>query len=107
MKRSILILAIVVVACIGGVIGSIFTIRYLGISNLNYGSIEERQRLVLTGRTADTSYNIPNHINFLSTANKVVPGVVHIRTGYGPGVFSLNPLQHYERPVHSDRKSVV
>lgn len=107
MKRSIFILAIILIACIGGVLGSIFTIRYLGISNLNYASIEERQRLVLTGRTADTSYNIPNHINFLSTANKVVPGVVHIRTGYGPGVFSLNPLQHYERPVHSSGSGVI
>lgn len=107
MKRSILFLAIVVIACIGGVLGSIFTIRYLGISNLNYASIEERQRLVLTGRTADTSYNIPNHINFLTTANQVVPGVVHIRTGYGPGVFSLNPLQHYDRPVHSSGSGVI
>jgi serine protease Do len=107
MKRSILFLAIILIACIGGVIGSIFTIRYLGISNLNYASIAERQQLVLTGRPADTSYNIPNHINFLTTANRVVPGVVHIRTGYGPGVFSLNPLQHYERPVHSSGSGVI
>lgn len=107
MKRSILILAIVVVACLGGVLGSIFTIQYLGISNLNYASIEERQQLVLTGRQSDSSYNIPTHINFLSTANKVVPGVVHIRTGYGPGVFSMNPLQHYERPVHSSGSGVI
>src|SRR5687768_15228395 len=107
MKRSIFFVAIVLIACIGGVLGSFFTIQYLGISNLNYASIEERQKLVLTGRPADTSFNLPNNINFLTTANQVVPGVVHIRTGYGPGVFSLNPLQHYERPVHSDRKSVV
>lgn len=107
MKRSVLFLAIVVIACIGGVLGSIFTIRYLGISNLNYSSIEERQRLVLTGRPADTSYNVPNHINFLTTANRVVPGVVHIRTGYGPGVFSLNPLQQYDRPVHSSGSGVI
>ena len=107
MKRSILFLIIVVVAAMGGVIGSIFTIKFLGISNLNYASIEERQRLVLTGRPADTSYSLPNNINFLTTANKVVPGVVHIRTGYGPGVFSLNPLQHYERPVHSSGSGVL
>jgi serine protease Do len=107
MKRSVFFLVVILVACIGGVLGSIFTIRYLGISNLNYASIEERQRLVLTGRPPDTAYNVPNHINFLSTANKVVPGVVHIRTGYGPGVFSLNPLQHYERPVHSSGSGVI
>jgi serine protease Do len=107
MKRSIFILAIILIACIGGILGSIFTIRYLGISNLNYSSIEERQRLIFTGRKADTSYSTPDHINFLSTANKVVPGVVHIRTGYGPGVFSLNPLQNYDRPVHSSGSGVI
>jgi len=107
MKRSVLFLAILVVAGLGGVLGSIFTIRYLGISNLNYASIEERQRLILTARPSDTSYSIPDHVNFLSTANKVVPGVVHIRTGYGPGVFSLNPLQQYERPVHSSGSGVI
>lgn len=107
MKRTVLFLVIVVVACMGGVMGSIFTIRYLGISNLNYNSIEERQRLVLTGRQTDTSYNISHHANFLATANKVVPGVVHIRTGYGPGVFSLNPLSHYDRQVHSSGSGVI
>ena len=107
MKRSIFILTIILIACIGGVLGSIFTIRFLGISNLNYSSIAERQRLVLTGRPADTIYNNNGHINFLSTANRVVPGVVHIRTGYGPGVFSLNPLQQYERPVHSSGSGVI
>jgi len=107
MKRSAFLLLIVLVAGIGGVLGAYFTIRYLGISNLSYNSIEERQQLVLTGRPVDTSYQVPNHINFLNTANRVVSGVVHIRTGYGPGVFSLNPLQQYERPVHSSGSGVI
>ncbi len=106
MKRSIFILTIIVVACIGGILGSIFTIRYLGVSPLNYSSIEQRQRLVLTTNTSDTLNYVPKDINFLSTANRVVPGVVHIRTGYGPGVFSLNPL-NYERPVHSSGSGVI
>lgn len=109
MKRSVLFLAIMVTASIGGILGSLLTIGYLGISNLNYTSIAERQNLVLTSRAADTSFNIhiPDNLNFLTTANRVVPGVVHIRTGYGPGVFSLNPLQPYERPVHSSGSGVI
>jgi serine protease Do len=107
MNRTIFILTIVVVACIGGVLGSIFTIHYLDVSPASYASIDARQQLVLTGRKADTVYNSRSDINFLSTANKVVPGVVHIRTGYGPGVFSLNPLQSYERSVHSSGSGVV
>lgn len=107
MKRWAFVLLIILIAGIGGVFGAFFTVRYLGISNLSYNSIEERQRLVLTARPIDTSYNLPSHLNFLSTANRVVPGVVHIRTGYGPGVFSLNPLQQYERPVHSSGSGVI
>lgn len=107
MKRSIFILTIVVVACVGGILGSLFTIRYLGVTPINYSSIEDRQRLVLTASTSDTLHQISNNINFLSTANRVVPGVVHIRTGYGPGVFSLNPLHNNERPVHSSGSGVI
>ncbi len=107
MKRSVFFVVMVLIACIGGILGSIITIQYLGISNLNYSSIQDRQRLVLTGRSPDTVYQIPNDLNFLSTAKRVVPGVVHIRTGYGPGVFSLNPLQQYERPVHSSGSGVI
>ncbi len=107
MKRLAFFLFIVVVAGIGGMLGSVLTIRHFGISELNYSSIEERQRSILTGRPIDTSYNIPTHVDFLATANQVVAGVVHIRTGYGPGVFSLNPLQNYERPVHSSGSGVI
>lgn len=107
MKRSVFFVVMILVASIGGILGSIITIRYLGIPNLNYSSIEDRQRLVLTGRTPDTVYNVPRELDFLSTAKRVVPGVVHVRTGYGPGVFSLNPLQQYERPVHSSGSGVI
>lgn len=107
MKRSVFFVAMILIACIGGVLGSIITIHYLGVSNPNYTSIQDRQRLVLTGRPSDTVYHIPDDLNFLSTAKQVVPGVVHIRTGYGPGVFSLNPLQQYERPVHSSGSGVI
>ncbi|HEX8041177.1 MAG TPA: trypsin-like peptidase domain-containing protein [Chryseosolibacter sp.] len=107
MKRSVFFVVMILVASIGGILGSIITIRYLGIPNLNYSSIEDRQRLVLTGRTPDTVYHIPHELDFLSTAKRVVPGVVHVRTGYGPGVFSLNPLQQYERPVHSSGSGVI
>lgn len=107
MKRSVFIVTMAIVACIGGILGSIFTIRYLGISALPYSSIETRQQSMLTARSPDTIYNVSNDINFLSTANRVVPGVVHIRTGYGPGVFSLNPMQDYERQVHSSGSGVI
>src|SRR5688572_15360053 len=108
MKRSLLILVVlVIVACLGGVLGSIFTVKYLNVEPSPYNSIDERQQLVLTSGAADTSYSIPQGLNFLSAARKVTAAVVHIRTGYGPGNFSLNPLLEYERPVHSSGSGVV
>jgi serine protease Do len=109
MKRSIFILLIlIIVACLGGVLGSIFTMRYLNVDSVSpYNSIDERQQLVLASNAPDTSYSIPKGLNFLAAAKKVTSGVVHIRTGYGPGNFSLNPLQEYERPVHSSGSGVI
>jgi serine protease Do len=108
MKRSIFILLLlIVVACLGGVLGSIFTIRYLNVESSPYNSIDARQRLVLTSNGKDTSYNVPQGLNFLEAAKKVTASVVHIRTGYGPGNFSLNPMMEYERPVHSSGSGVI
>jgi serine protease Do len=108
MKRSIsILLVLVIVACLGGILGSIFTIRYLNVENSPYNSIAERQRLVLTSTAHDTSYSVPQGLNFLDAAKKVTAAVVHIRTGYGPGNFSLNPLMEYERSVHSSGSGVI
>ena len=70
MKRSVFFVAMILIACIGGVLGSIITIQYLGVSNPNYNSIQDRQQLVLTGRPTDTVYRIPDDLNFLSTAKQ-------------------------------------
>jgi S1-C subfamily serine protease len=56
-------------------------------------SIEGRQQSVLTRYTPDTAYHVPRELNFLSTAKNVTPAVVHIRTSFGPGEFSVNPLE--------------
>jgi len=109
MKRSLLILfVLVIVACLGGVLGSMITVRYFNMDSAPYSSIEERQRLVLTSNSIDTSYNVPQGINFLSAAKKVTAAVVHIRTGYGPGTFSINPLMSAEdRSIHSSGSGVI
>ncbi|MBT1699167.1 trypsin-like peptidase domain-containing protein [Fulvivirgaceae bacterium PWU4] len=108
MKRSLFIfLVLVIVACLGGVLGSIFTIRYLDIESAPYNSIDERQQLVLASNTVDTAYKIPEGLDFLDAAKMVTAAVVHIRTGYGPGNFSLNPLLDYDRPIHSSGSGVI
>lgn len=108
MKRSLLILLVLlIVACLGGIMGSIFTVRYINTENSPYNSIDERQQLVLASRSRDTTYNVPDGLDFLEAAKKVTAGVVHIRTGYGPGTFSLNPLMDTDRAVHSSGSGVI
>ncbi len=108
MKRSILILLVVLSACVGGILGSIVTIRFLDDYTSSYQSIEGRQQSVLTRYSADTSYQVPRELNFLGTAKNVTPGVVHIRTSFGPGEFSVNPLEFsLESPARSSGSGVI
>jgi serine protease Do len=108
MKRSIyILLVLVVVACLGGVLGSIFTIRYLNVEPSPYNSISDRQNMVLASKTFDTSYHVPQGLDFLSAAKNVTSAVVHIRTAYGPGNFSVNPLLGYDRQSHSSGSGVI
>jgi Do/DeqQ family serine protease len=109
MKRSIFVLVVILAACVGGMLGSILTIRLLNFGVEPYQSVDERQQLVLANNHAtDTAYRVPASLNFLATAKKVTSGVVHIQTSYGPGEFSVNPLQHYfDAPARSSGSGVV
>ena len=108
MKRSILILIVVVAACAGGIVGALFTMRFLDSIAPSYQSIDERQKLVLAAYSTDTAYHVPRELDFLAPAKRVTPAVVHIQTSYGPGDFSINPLQHYlETPSRSSGSGVI
>jgi serine protease Do len=108
MKRSIIIIIIALAACIGSIVGSFFTVKFLDVYTTGYQSIEGRQQSVLTRYSPDTSYQVPKDLNFLSTAGRVTPGVVHIRTAYGPGEFSVNPLEFsLESPTRSSGSGVI
>jgi serine protease Do len=107
MKRTIFILVVVLAASIGGVLGSLVTIRYFNSTNPSYTSIDQRQRAVLTSN-ADTAYRVPRELDFLGTSKGVVPAVVHIRTSYGPGDFSMNPLESFfDMPTRSSGSGVI
>ncbi len=108
MKRTIILtLVILLVAFIGGIVGSVFTFRYLDFSSTPYKSIEDHQNLLLTSYT-DSSNRVPKELNFLAPANDVVASVVHIRASYGSGSFSLNPLEMAFRPEsHSSGSGVI
>lgn len=108
MKRTgILITIIFLVTFIGGILGSIFTVKYLSDSIPTYQSIDERQNSVLANYHRDSVYDVPKEVNFLLASQKVVPAVVHIQASYGSGSFSLNPLELYYQPQERSSGSGV
>jgi Do/DeqQ family serine protease len=99
MKRALLILTVILSALIGAVLGILFTVRYLDVTP-SYVSIEDHQKPRSVNYRADSSFaNVPSvGLNFEAAAQLITPAVVHIRTIYGPGNFSLNPLERYSNP---------
>jgi Do/DeqQ family serine protease len=107
MKRSLFILVVIVAAGVGGVLGSIVTIRYFNPGS-SYSSIDARQQLLLANYNGDSSYSVPKGLDFRTAANLVRTSVVHIRTSYGSGDFSVNPLQfRFETPARSSGSGVI
>ncbi len=73
-----------------------------------YISIEQHQKVTLAGSPSDAGHEVPNELNFLTASDKVIAAVVHIRTSYGAGSFSLNPLEYYYRsPMRSSGSGVI
>lgn len=109
MKRtSILIAVIFLVTFIGGILGSIFTVKYLSDSIPTYQSIDARQNAIFSAYSRDTTYDVPQDVNFLLASQKVVPAVVHIQASYGSGSFSLNPLEmYYQQQERSSGSGVI
>jgi serine protease Do len=97
MRRSLFVAVILVTAFIGAIIGSLVTLRYFD-PGAPYESIEERQNLRLTNYQFDTTRRLPAVLDFGFAARMVTPAVVHVRAVYGPGDFSLNPLDSYFNP---------
>lgn len=109
MKRATVVIAIILIACVGGIVGSILTMQYINSSLLPYTSISDRQQLLFTNYSADSfTVKVPKELDFLSAARNVTAGVVHIRTTYSSGEFSLNPLQLYlDAPARSSGSGVI
>lgn len=63
-----------------------------------YTSIEDKQKVKLASYDSNSEYTVPEGLNFIHAAEKVTPGVVHIRSMYGSGNYSNNPLDNFFRP---------
>ncbi len=98
MKRALLILIVVISSFLGAILGVLFTLKYIETGS-GYTSIEERQKSQPANYTKDLpKLSLPAELNFEAAAKMITPAVVHIRTVYGSGNFSVNPLEHYFKP---------
>ena len=95
MKRGLLFVTVVLSAFIGAVLGIMFAVRYLNVMEPTYTSIEQRQNLQFASLPKDSSFQVSSGPNFKIAAQTVTPAVVHIRTAYGPGSFSMSPMDRY------------
>jgi Do/DeqQ family serine protease len=98
MKRALLVLSVIVAAFIGASLGIIFTIKYIDVINPTYQTIQQRQESQLVNYRADTSSYTPYELNFEAASSLITPAVVHIKTTFGSGEFSLNPLNKFLNP---------
>jgi serine protease Do len=95
------------IAVAGGAAGAWLT--YLQMSReLRSYSVTERQQLVLARSFTDTLTDRQFFHRFTPASRAVTRAVVHIRVSYGPGMFSLNPLEYrYHAPMRSSGSGVL
>src|SRR5260370_16590852 len=93
MKRTLLILTVLLSAFIGATLGILFTIRYLDVTP-SYLSIEDHQKSKSVNYKGDTSFTTlpsPAGLNFEVAAQLTTPAVLPIPPISPPANFSLNP----------------
>ncbi|GIV37877.1 MAG: serine protease [Cyclobacteriaceae bacterium] len=99
-------MGMVLVAAVGGTAGALVTLYFSGAENAGQ-SVTEMQQMMLTRHSADTS-GWPEIQRFRPTSKQVARAVVHIRVSFGPGMFSLNPLEYrYQPPMRSSGSGVL
>ena len=99
MNKRFLIFAMFVSSISGAIIAVFITLNFVQSpdSTPKY-PISERQNKVQFTKLIDSStFTVPEGLNFIHSAQKVIPGVVHIRSAYASGQSSLNPLEGFFR----------
>lgn len=109
MNKRTFFIGIILSSILSGLISCVVVYLYLSSQPANsYNSISNRQLSLTKNRPMDTAYVVPEGLNFVNAAQKVIPGVVHIRSLYSSGKYSINPLEGYFRsPTQSSGSGVI
>ncbi len=98
MSKRQFLLGIFLSAVFGGVI-VLVGLQVMAVGQNDYQSIQEHQQVQLANYgDGNEEYIVPEGLNFVYAAQKVTPGVVHIRSRYNTGSQSQNPLDSFFRP---------
>ncbi len=106
MRRFFIILVVILSAFIGAVTGVVITLKYVE-SDRTYNSIEKHQNLLFASMGLDSIKRNSIVPGFEYAAKMITPAVVHINTVYGPGEFSVNPLELRRQQAHSSGSGVI
>lgn len=99
MNKRFVIFAMFLSSVSGALIAIFVTLSFVNKKQptLQY-PISERQNNVQLIKFRDSSnFTVPEGLNFIHSAQKVIPGVVHIRAAYSSGQSSLNALEGFFR----------
>ena len=110
MQKRLFLLSIIFAAMIGGLISVVLAQYFMQPIPYTppYKSIEERQNIKLTSSVTDSNFTIPTGLNFVNAAENVIEGVVHVRTYFGSGNYSINALERYfNNPSRSSGSGVI
>lgn len=111
MKTGQAVAAMILSSIIGGVIAIFILTRFGGYplhlsERPPYSSIEQRQKVKYTAEVPEIK--LPESLDFTYAAQKVIPGVVHIRAMYGSGDYSMNPMNNmFRHPSRSSGSGVI
>lgn len=111
MKTGQAIVAMILSSIIGGFVAIILLTKFgpgeFRLQNSRpYESIEKRQQVNYTSDVHDIV--IPENLDFTGAAGTVIPGVVHIKSRYGSGQYSINPMSGlYKNQTRSSGSGVI
>ncbi len=109
MSKNQFYFGMVLSALTGAVVAFILIMIFLPAgTSPKYTSIDQRQKQVALTGNFDSVLISSEKADFVYAANKVIPGVVHIRTLYSSGRYSVNPLENmFRAPARSSGSGVI
>lgn len=96
MTKKQFFLSIFFAAILGGIVALGGYKYFLEENETQYSSFSEMQQVRFSNYLKDTSFVVPEGLNFVYAAESVTPTVVHIRSSYeSGGSYMSNPLEEF------------